>query len=229
MIITRYYYENDGLGTEEEAAEAYDIAAIKFRGLNAVTNFDMSRYDVKSILASNLPIGGMSGRTIKASESSSSSSDMSKQMEVRDMEFAGGSPVNQHLLALPLRPDQHHQHHHDYWSLLALHHQQLQQQQQQQQHAHHGVQEINGFFDVYSSGVNMDFSSAALLLNNGHLAQQQPLGQNGGWSTAYASSAANENSGYGGGWVAAPPSSSSPMLAAKTSMGFFQTPIFGIE
>lgn len=212
-------------GTEEEAAEAYDIAAIKFRGLNAVTNFDMSRYDVKSILASNLPIGGMSGRTIKASESSSSSSDVSKQMEVRDMEFAGGSPVNQHLLALPLRPDQHHQHHHDYWSLLALHHQQL--QQQQQQHAHHGVQEINGFFDVYSSGVNMDFSSAALLLNNGHLAQQQPQGQNGGWSTAYASSAANENSDYGGGWVAAPPSS--PMLAAKTSMGFFQTPIFGIE
>ncbi|KAL6132402.1 hypothetical protein ACLB2K_064645 [Fragaria x ananassa] len=43
--------------TQEEAAEAYDIAAIKFRGLNAVTNFDMSRYDVKSILESSaLPI-----------------------------------------------------------------------------------------------------------------------------------------------------------------------------
>ncbi|KAE8664752.1 AP2-like ethylene-responsive transcription factor PLT2 [Hibiscus syriacus] len=46
-------------GTQEEAAEAYDIAAIKFRGLNAVTNFDMCRYDVKSILeSSTLPIGG---------------------------------------------------------------------------------------------------------------------------------------------------------------------------
>lgn len=51
------------LGTQEEAAEAYDIAAIKFRGLNAVTNFDMSRYDVNSILeSSTLPIGGAAKR-----------------------------------------------------------------------------------------------------------------------------------------------------------------------
>nr|AEP81463.1 AP2 domain-containing protein [Cenchrus ciliaris] len=49
--------------TQEEAAEAYDIAAIKFRGLNAVTNFDMSRYDVKSIIeSSSLPVGGTTKR-----------------------------------------------------------------------------------------------------------------------------------------------------------------------
>ncbi|KAL5834276.1 hypothetical protein ACOSQ4_013773 [Xanthoceras sorbifolium] len=49
--------------TQEEAAEAYDIAAIKFRGLNAVTNFDMNRYDVNSILeSSTLPIGGAAKR-----------------------------------------------------------------------------------------------------------------------------------------------------------------------
>ncbi|CAI9758191.1 unnamed protein product [Fraxinus pennsylvanica] len=48
--------------TEEEAAEAYDIAAIKFRGANAVTNFEMSRYDVEAIAKSSLPVGGTAKR-----------------------------------------------------------------------------------------------------------------------------------------------------------------------
>lgn len=50
--------------TQEEAAEAYDVAAIKFRGVNAVTNFDISRYDVEKIMASNtLPAGELAKRT----------------------------------------------------------------------------------------------------------------------------------------------------------------------
>ncbi|GMJ08066.1 COMPLEMENTING A PROTEIN KINASE C MUTANT 1, AINTEGUMENTA, DRAGON [Hibiscus trionum] len=44
--------------TQEEAAEAYDIAAIKFRGVNAVTNFDITRYDVERIMASNTLLAG---------------------------------------------------------------------------------------------------------------------------------------------------------------------------
>ncbi|KAI3794350.1 hypothetical protein L1987_36980 [Smallanthus sonchifolius] len=53
--------------TEEEAAEAYDIAAIKFRGVNAVTNFEMNRYDVEAISSCSLPVGGSAKRLKVAS------------------------------------------------------------------------------------------------------------------------------------------------------------------
>ncbi|OAY35637.1 AP2-like ethylene-responsive transcription factor ANT isoform X2 [Manihot esculenta] len=51
--------------TQEEAAEAYDIAAIKFRGVNAVTNFDITRYDVERIMASNTLLAGELARRNK--------------------------------------------------------------------------------------------------------------------------------------------------------------------
>ena len=56
------------LGTQEEAAEAYDIAAIKFRGVNAVTNFDITRYDVEKIMASNTLLAGELARRNKDRE-----------------------------------------------------------------------------------------------------------------------------------------------------------------
>ncbi|OAO93899.1 hypothetical protein AXX17_AT5G10170 [Arabidopsis thaliana] len=59
--------------TEEEAAEAYDIAAIKFRGINAVTNFEMNRYDVEAIMKSALPIGGAAKRLKLSLEAAASS------------------------------------------------------------------------------------------------------------------------------------------------------------
>ncbi|MQL88695.1 hypothetical protein Taro_021261 [Colocasia esculenta] len=226
--------------TEEEAAEAYDIAAIKFRGLNAVTNFDMSRYDVKSILASNLPIGGMSGRASKASDSSSSSSDNrsadTKQIDGRDLDLCGTSAS--FAFAMPIKQDQQHQHQQqDYWSLLALH-------QQQAQQASEG--NPNPPFTLYSPGVNMDFSTAttgvmghgngSFLLNGSGMVLQQQQGQgNNACSIPYAtpiSLGSNnfEASGYVGGWVSPVPSSVHPyQQATKTGMGFFQTPIFGME
>ncbi|KAL5558710.1 hypothetical protein UlMin_034921 [Ulmus minor] len=54
--------------TQEEAAEAYDIAAIKFRGVNAVTNFDITRYDVEKITASNTLLAGELARRNKEVE-----------------------------------------------------------------------------------------------------------------------------------------------------------------
>ncbi|KAG5517600.1 hypothetical protein RHGRI_038111 [Rhododendron griersonianum] len=67
--------------TEEEAAEAYDIAAIKFRGLSAVTNFDMNRYDVKAILESNtLPIGGGAAKRLKEAQAIESSRKREEMM-----------------------------------------------------------------------------------------------------------------------------------------------------
>uniref|UniRef100_A0A0A9F2M5 AP2/ERF domain-containing protein n=1 Tax=Arundo donax TaxID=35708 RepID=A0A0A9F2M5_ARUDO len=58
--------------TQEEAAEAYDIAAIKFRGLNAVTNFDITRYDVDKIMASNTLLPGELARRKRDDDPSSS-------------------------------------------------------------------------------------------------------------------------------------------------------------
>ncbi|KAJ0972356.1 hypothetical protein J5N97_020315 [Dioscorea zingiberensis] len=76
--------------TQEEAAEAYDIAAIKFRGLNAVTNFDMSRYDVKSIMESNtLPIGGAAKRLKEVSEHGEASID-GRRIEDVTSQLTGG-------------------------------------------------------------------------------------------------------------------------------------------
>ncbi|THG00474.1 hypothetical protein TEA_002900 [Camellia sinensis var. sinensis] len=44
FTITMEYGPICVCSTQEEAATAYDMAAIEYRGLNAVTNFDLSRY-----------------------------------------------------------------------------------------------------------------------------------------------------------------------------------------
>ncbi|KAH7688139.1 AP2-like factor ANT lineage protein [Dioscorea alata] len=224
--------------TQEEAAEAYDIAAIKFRGLNAVTNFDMSRYDIKSIINSNLPIGGMTGKGSKTSESSSSSSDalsidVKQSVECHDASSSIG------FAALPVKSSDQ-----DYWSFLAFQQQQQQQQQQNSSNAALG-------FGVFSNGVNMGFMSSHdqqnnmmghgsgcyVWNNNGMVGEQQeqssscnsmPYG-----STATTSSSYYEgNNNYVGNWGAVAPNSSTAYYqyeTGKTNMGLVQTPIYGIE
>ncbi|CAN1158163.1 AP2-like ethylene-responsive transcription factor PLT2 [Linum perenne] len=96
--------------TEEEAAEAYDIAAIKFRGLNAVTNFDMNRYDVKSILESNtLPIGGGAAKRLKeaqALESSRKREEMIALGSTYPYATSGSSRLQAYSLMQPTPYDQ---------------------------------------------------------------------------------------------------------------------------
>lgn len=106
------------IGTQEEAAEAYDIAAIKFRGLNAVTNFDMSRYDVKSIANSNLPIGGVAGKSKNSSETASDSKSIDgSKSDDRDISSASSLAFASHpatstvSFGLPIKQDPS-----DYWS-----------------------------------------------------------------------------------------------------------------
>lgn len=64
-VLTISWFYTETSGTQEEAAEAYDIAAIKFRGTNAVTNFDITRYDVERIMASSTLLAGELARRNK--------------------------------------------------------------------------------------------------------------------------------------------------------------------
>ncbi|GMH03205.1 hypothetical protein Nepgr_005044 [Nepenthes gracilis] len=67
--------------TQEEAAEAYDIAAIKFRGVNAVTNFDITRYDVEKIMASNSLLAGEQAKRVKVLEPSNEDIENNPSMD----------------------------------------------------------------------------------------------------------------------------------------------------
>ncbi|KAL4182175.1 hypothetical protein AMTRI_Chr12g274610 [Amborella trichopoda] len=218
--------------TQEEAAEAYDIAAIKFRGLNAVTNFDMSRYDVKSIANSNLPIGGITNKTKASSESSSSDIKTLETKLTDEQELSSLSPQSEPIsFAIPIKLD------HD-WSLMGY-------QNPSRIEPFHNVSSMTSSA-INEAPLTMDFSTNSstyqsnnCFINGGFTAQQSLpsvtsidsengkalyyLYQNP--SSLYRSSAC-ENAGYGA-WVAPPlpafPSSKTPGLA------LCQTPIFGME
>ncbi|KAJ0242204.1 AP2-like ethylene-responsive transcription factor PLT2 [Hirschfeldia incana] len=111
--------------TEEEAAEAYDIAAIKFRGLNAVTNFEINRYDVKAILESNtLPIGGGAAKRLKEAQALESARKREEMIalssNLHQYGAASGSSSRLQLQPYPLSIQQPFEHLHHHQPLLTL-------------------------------------------------------------------------------------------------------------
>ncbi|KAG1364451.1 AP2-like ethylene-responsive transcription factor AIL5 [Cocos nucifera] len=214
--------------TQEEAAEAYDVAAIKFRGLNAVTNFDISRYDVKSIANGSLPIGRMMDRAIKASESWSTSSSSSAMIVEAKQQVECWDPwASVGFGGLPIKHDQ------EFWSLFAL--QQQQQQQQSNQATGFGLFSSGSAIDfsTTSNGVISQGSGGSPAWQNGVSEQQQEQSQSSTsrYSIPYATPMVlggnYKGSSYVGSLVTSSPSNYHQ--AAQPNVTVFQTPMFGIE
>ncbi|GFZ06745.1 AINTEGUMENTA-like 5 [Actinidia rufa] len=195
--------------TQEEAAEAYDIAAIKFRGQNAVTNFDMSRYDVKSIASSNLPIGSITENSKTSSNSAS------------DKNSIDGTQAD------------------NYWSILGYHNNpSLNSTPENQASSAAPLFQAptsggTSSFQLGTTPYSMDLSTNNNINNNNGLLnggtvylQQQSIGNSSGiaFATPIAlSSNGNSNEGGSfGNWVHS-------FQSAKPNLSVFCTPIFGME
>ncbi|XWS70949.1 hypothetical protein CRYUN_Cryun03dG0094700 [Craigia yunnanensis] len=238
--------------TQEEAAEAYDIAAIKFRGLNAVTNFDMNRYDVKSIANSSLPIGGLSNQSKNCSDSASDSKstddDRDHSSASSAVTFASQPTASSTLsFAIPIKQDPS-----DYWSNIFGYNNSTASLSSAKNPSVapanlFNQSSNNGSRFESPNGVSMDFGGSSAVnesINNGlfngcgYIQQQQ---QQSGVSTDTTSSLpfataivlnSSGNSNYegssgNGSWNIA--QSLHSYQTAKPSLSVFQTPIFGME
>ncbi|XP_010323408.2 AP2-like ethylene-responsive transcription factor AIL5 isoform X1 [Solanum lycopersicum] len=216
--------------TQEEAAEAYDIAAIKFRGLNAVTNFDISRYDVKSIASSNLPVGGMSNK------SQSSSDETTKHVENRpnlrdqdqDRDISSAPNYTSKNLAmvnlgfgLPIKQDAF-----DFWSSVG----------------YNNNRSKNGLLfqgtTMNAQGTTFfsnEVNNSSVMLNeqgyDNHDQQQQSGGSsceiNMALNSNIATTSTTIDSTNFGNWMT--PSLHSFQSSTKNDLGPYHTPIFGME
>jgi len=214
------------IGTEEEAAEAYDIAAIKFRGLNAVTNFDMNRYDVKAILESNtLPIGGGAAKRLKEAQALESSRKREQEMiALAGSSFQYGISSNSSRIQLQGYPLMQFEQHAEQQPLLTLQNlydsstqdttsfdqsyiqTQLQLQQQQQQNG--GFYNYNGSFvqnnpSLMNMGVIENNIGGGGYIGNMNCANNNVVGEHAAEEVAYVKVDYDMPSGDYGGWSGA--------------------------
>ncbi|KAL6520604.1 AP2-like ethylene-responsive transcription factor ail5 [Orobanche minor] len=204
--------------TQEEAAEAYDIAAIKFRGLNAVTNFDMNRYDVRTIASSNLPVGGPTNKPKTLSESISDNNKNLVQTQSSDDE-----PITS-LVPFPSQNVPVKQDHHrssGLWAALGNHNPNSVDGTTFQSTTPNSMESRAGFCEGFSDSCGY------------HLLLHQPQGDEDGTTTSSSNEGATcdgvvEN---GNPMAGPPPLSVQPLKAPKPglSVTFLQRPIFGME
>lgn len=188
-----------------------------------MTNFDMSRYDVKSIANSTLPIGSLSNNKNKNSSNDSVSENKSHQND--EGSSATNSSAGTLSFAIPIKQNPNS----DYCSIIGF--------------DNNNSLLVNSTTSIVlpSSSINMDFSTAPTSNNatffstGGHGGMFVHQQQNGTSSSSSSSSSipfatpifslnsnSNNNTSYGN-WIG----HSTFQTHAKPTL--FQTPLFGME
>ncbi|KAL5196819.1 hypothetical protein ABZP36_000331 [Zizania latifolia] len=208
--------------TQEEAAEAYDVAAIKFRGLNAVTNFDITRYDVDKIMASNTLLPGDLARRKKDGDDDVSAAASALQVQPPDAAPADvwkATAATRQQADAPCAGAAEHHHHHDVvlsgaeaFSVL------------------HDLVAVDAAAAAHdgAAAAHMSMSAASSLVTSLNNSREGSPDRGGGLSMLFAKSAAESQQASKlmaplplGSWASPPPSARAPAAVSIAHMPLF--------